>query len=1410
MHAAALAAVVLLSAVPLRPEAVPEPLKPWTQWVLDGQESRRCPFFQGDVSRTECAWPGRLELVLDASGGAFTQTWQVDAPSRVVLPGDASRWPMDVVAEGRALVVTEEGGRPTVSLPPGSHTLRGRFRWDTLPESLRIPSKTGLLSLQLSGARVAFPQRDAQGTLFLENVRERAEGDSLSLQVFRLVVDEVPMQLVTRLKLRVSGKSREVELGPVFPTGFRPLAITGPLPSRLESDGRLRLQARPGEFQVDVVARSDAPVATLGPPATKGLWDEDGELWAFQPEPSLRLVDVEGADAIDPSQTTLPSEWRSFATYPLAPGASLRFVEKRRGDAEPAPDSLTLMRHLWLDFDGEGFTASDTVSGVLRRAWRLDMGPSAKLGRVSMSGRDVVITQENEQAPAGVEVRDGRLALSADSRIEGGARSLSSVGWDADFDSVAAVLHLPPGWRLLHVSGVDDVSQTWLRHWTLLELFLLLVLSLAAGKLYGRGVGALTFVAFALIFPEDDGPKWIWIFLLAAEALRRVIPLGLGKFRDWLGYTKWAFFALLVLISIPFAVTQIRYAMYPALEFGGGESPTMVDLAFAAAPPPPPAPMVAAEAAPEPVLDETEDREVLEDEDSASGAGEEDAPSGSAMKDVRKKLAMPSPSRGGFSSQSQSLNAFAYDPKASAQTGPGRPTWSWKNARLDWSGPVERDQTFRLFFLSPAMNFVLAFIRVFLLGAVLFLLVRGEQDGPPSWPLRGFKLPGFKRSATGSVGMLFAAFLGSLLFTASSAHAELPSPQIQGELRERLLRKPACAPRCADLSRLSLEASPTTLRMRLGFSAETETAVPLPEGTGWRASEAFLDGKNVAPVLLDASGGGAWLRLPAGVHELLLEGPLPERESVSLTLPLLPRRADAQLRGWSLEGLHEDGVASQNLQLTRVRGADSGDAGGGNWSGSTLAPFVRVQRTLRLALEWTVETTVVRLSPTGSPIVLEVPLLPGESVTTSDLRVQGGKALVNFGAMASQVTWTSSLAETPKLDLTAPASTSWVEQWELDLGPTWHAVFSGLAPIHQGSEQTVRLPQWRPWPGEKVSIALSRPKGVTGRSFTVDNAVLDLRPGVRSADATLTLGIRSSRGMTHALTLPPGTKLISLHADGVSQPLRQEGEKVLLTLRPGAQNFALVWQAADGIRFWYRTPKVDLGVPGVNAQVNVNVPGDRWLLFMGGPRLGPAVLFWSTLFVVLLVSFALGRVRSVPVRSWQWMLLGVGLSQVHVVMAAAFASWLLWLGHRGRKDTSRDSPWWFNTQQVLLAGWTVVALILLCVAVYQGLLGHPDMQVSGNGSSGDQLRWFLDRTDGALPQPWMVSVPLLVYRLLMLAWALWLAYTVLHWLRWGWAAFSSGDLWKPLPPSKPVYIGGAAPAAPPTVAPPSSPEKPHE
>ncbi|MGH8605615.1 MAG: hypothetical protein ACREXR_23345, partial [Gammaproteobacteria bacterium] len=73
-------------------------------------------------------------------------------------------------------------------------------------------------------------------------------------------------------------------------------------------------------------------------------------------------------------------------------------------------------------------------------------------------------------------------------------------------------------------------------------------------------------------------------------------------------------------------------------------------------------------------------------------------------------------------------------------------------------------------------------------------------------------------------------------------------------------------------------------------------------------------------------------------------------------------------------------------------------------------------------------------------------------------------------------------------------------------------------------------------------------------------------------------------------------------------------------------------------------------------------------------------------------------------------------------------------------------------------------------------------------STASQLNWYMDRSDAGMPQAWFLSVPLFGYRLLMLAWALWLAFALLGWLKWGWGCFSQGGLWHKTPRAQTVPV----------------------
>jgi hypothetical protein len=1333
---------VYAHAKPLTPDQAPEPLKPWVNWVLQDQPELGCPFIYNAYEQKRCSWPSQLGLDFTATKGTFSIGWTVFKESWVTLPGDQKHWPQNVTVNAKTAAVLDRNGIPAIKLAAGNYEIKGDFFWDAIPESLSIPADSGLISLNINGAAIPMPSiRDGQLWLTETDIGQKKPQNiqnSLDIQVFRKIADDVPMQVTTRLMLEVSGEQREVKLAKPVLDDFIPLSLQSPLPARIEPDGQLLIQVRPGRWQLDIEARSPKEINEL--PLTVSNPDWPGsEVWAFDARPDLRVVEVEKLVPIDASQTNSPEEWRQLPTYKVNQGESMGLKLIRRGDPEPEPNQLTLNRKLWLDFDGAGYTINDTISGKMTKGWRLDALPDTKLGKVSLDGNSQLITLATS-GKQGVEVRKGMIALDADSRVEGEIKSISAVGWEQSFNQVSAELNLPPGWRLLAASGVDNVPDTWFARWTLLDLFLVLIAALTTSRLFGRLWGFFALFTLILTWHEPGAPQYIWLNILAATALINVLPQG--KFLTAIKWYRNASWLALAFFVIPFMVSQVRTGLYPQLEnqveylgqgYGMPQEPVTT--------------MVAPASVEAPAMDMAAP-EVLQEQEMAK-------PEASI-----KKRAYAGGSAKQASSYESKADFSRYDPDAKVQTGPGLPQWQWRTVQLSWNGSVDSEQQLGLWYLSPRLVMLLNFLRVILVS-VLALLMFG---------LAG-KL-GFKLKGTASA-LLLALVIPLLAMPTQKAYADFPSKEVLDELKNRLLQAPDCLPSCAQIPQMQVTIDDKSLAVTLQIHAQQSVNVPLPAAyEQWFPNQITVDGK--AALGLYRTGYNLWLNVPEGEHEVVLRGTTPLLATFTLPLPLKPSRVTVSTTGWDISGLQENGQVDNQLQFNRIsKTAES--AKNTNLAPGILPPFVRVERTLQLGLDWRVITQVTRQSPADSAVVLEVPLLAGESVTTPGIHVKNGKVEINMPAQESVLQWESTLEKSEKVLFTAPETNQWIEVWKADVSPIWHIETTGITVIHMNHEGQW-LPEWHPWPGETLSLQITRPKTLAGQTLTIDSTQLAIRPSIRSLLADLKLSLRSSQGTQHTLTLPEGAELQTVAVNGQALPLRQEGRKLTLPVNPGKQEIALSWEEQTEIATFMKTPLLDLGQASVNTRLNVSLGQDRWVLFVWGPKLGPAVLFWGVLVVIIILAIGLGKIPLTPLKHWQWFLLLVGLSQVPMESACVVVAWLMMLGWRGKRPNNNFN--YFNLLQVMLGLFTVCALAILVFAVEQGLLGgSPDMQITGNNSTGFDLNWYQDSSPAILPQANVISVPLLAYRIAMLLWSFWLAASLLNWLKWGWNCYSSNGLW---------------------------------
>jgi hypothetical protein len=1342
-------------AQPIPKEDVPRTLRDWIPWALDGAGDRVCPAVG---EKAVCLWPGRLVLTLGAQGGSFALDVAAEREIDLPLPGGERRWPQDVRLDGHSAPVIADDGEPVLHLAPGSHRVDGRFTWERLPDALPVPAAVALVDLSVEGRGVPLPRREADGLLLLrQGGGPTAGGENLQLRVFRHIVDGIPLWMETQVSIDASGRAREVALAGALPADAAPISVGGDLPARLDPDGRLRVQVRAGTFTVKVLGRLAGQPRSIALPPTAPPWPPQ-EVWVFEATERLRQVQVSGASAVDPSRTDLPEEWRKFPAFLMEPGGHLELQETRRGEPDAAPDQIQLSRVLWLDESGGSFSVRDEFGGSVGRTSRLDMLEPGELGRAALDGQGQVVTRDPGNDRRGVEVRRQALRLEADSRL---ARrgALPAVGWDVGVQSLRAELLLPPGWRLFGATGVDDAPGSWLSSWNLFAFFFVLLTTIAVGRLFGRRWAALALVTLVLLHDEPDAPRLEWLALVATFAVMNAAPAGVLR---TLARIAWGISLVVLIVGIvPFLVAEVRGGLYPQA------APPMVAEGFVL-------PMLARPPAPAGVAGGVVGGAVGGVPQSVPEAP---PPPQQEQKELAKARRMVTL---GDSVAFITTKADEPDPHAVVQTGAGVTEWSWTRHRLVWSGPVAPDHRMRLLLLSPGVNLLLALARVLL---VLLLALRLVAAVFPAMAERLRRLGGPART-------LFAIALlaGGLATPARAQEGIVPSDEMLEELRTRLTRPPACAPHCVSTAQMHLAIDGAQLRVEAEVHAAALAGWPVPgPASAWVPREITVDGQP-GRALARFDDGFLRLRLAPGVHRVVVAGPLPAADSITLQFGERPRRVTAATPGWQVDGIREDGSPDESVQISRrlLRGAAAEATG-------TYTPWLEVSRMLQVGVSWTVETIVRRVSPAGAPVVVKVPIPEGLLVTDGERQVKDGEVLVSLGRDQMETRWSGTLQpkEGQVLRLTAAEGRPWSEVWLVSCGAVWECDATGLPPVARTSDGRL-VPEFRPWPGESLTLTFRRPKGAEGPTLTIDRASLQLVPGVRLEDASLDLVARASRTGPLVVTLPSEAEVREVKVGGHERPIRPENGRLAVTVDAGQQAVHLAWRQPWGMRMLQRAAGVALDRPAVNVHVTLQVPPERWILLAGGPSWGPAVLFWGYLIVVLLAAAILARIPGSGLTTGEWILLGLGLAQLPAFGAFIVAGWFVILGWR--RDRVLARPVLHDLMQLALVVWTLLALGFLYEAVHQGLVLRPDMQVAGGDSSDTLLQWYQDRVDGALPRPWVLSVPMWVYRVAMLLWSLWMALALVRWLPRAWASFSSGSLWQPILRRRPRQ--DAPPAAP--------------
>src|ERR1700688_5155020 len=373
------------------------------------------------------------------------------------------------------------------------------------------------------------------------------------------------------------------------------MSLESELPAQIGANGRMRIQVRAGGWTVKTVARAETYLGKVTIPDAQGVWPKQ-EVWSYAANDRLRIAALEGGEGIDPTQANVPRECRQYPSYRISSAGVLQINERSRGISPQEVNHLSLQRELYLDFARQGFTVIDQISGQMRSGWRLDMRSPYRLMRAASGADNLLVTEVNGATLTGVELRTPVVSLATVARIAVPGGTIPASGWNERFDHVGGMLNLPPGHRLLAAFGADSAPDSWVERWGLLDLFFLSFTTVIALRLFGWIYAAVACAAVILVHQDNPLLVWLILFVLLATVSIRAAPPGWP--RSLATWARSLLLGALLVTSVPFAITQLRFALYPQLADPGGDSfdnrdgvkgaqpPQPVTARTAAAPPP--------------------------------------------------------------------------------------------------------------------------------------------------------------------------------------------------------------------------------------------------------------------------------------------------------------------------------------------------------------------------------------------------------------------------------------------------------------------------------------------------------------------------------------------------------------------------------------------------------------------------------------------------------------------------------------------------------------------------------------------------------------------------------------------------------------------------------------------------------
>ena len=620
-----------------------------------------------------------------------------------------------------------------------------------------------------------------------------------------------------------------------------------------------------------------------------------------------------------------------------------------------------------------------------------------------------------------------------------------------------------------------------------------------------------------------------------------------------------------------------------------------------------------------------------------------------------------------------------------------------------------------------------------------------------------------------------------LLSVSAFSYAQYPSDFSLESLENNYIQSKQCESTCGSTLGLKINAidwNKKTISFDVPLSASQLTIVELPfnaQSFNWNSFS--LNGKSTHA--LSVVNNKIYVAVPKGVHNLSISATIKNDES-KVALANDPKhfennsgvKADLEKIGNNFF------IAFENKKIpSEVKDLKAQET----MKDIFDKPIYLINREIFLSEKWKVRTTITPLLqvPGNKVTSLNVQLLNGENPLNSELQVVDGKVQVSMSNTA--FFWESNLSPTDKLILENKDKNN-LENWTVYNENNWLYSYKGISPISSyGDNKYKTINSWSMWPNEKVVLELSLPTALKGQGTNVENLQIKTDWATDPIQYDASFSINTSMGGRYIVKFEDkATESINVVVNGVNVQEKIKDGQLPLDLLAGNNKIRVQFKTGES-KIYHVAPSIKFETPVTNAIFKENLSG-RWLLYASGGDVRPAVLLWGILCTLFIVAGILSKTTKTPLGFISWLLLLLGLSQTSLLSVLIAVGWLVGFSFRDKllqstKNGDSIDANKFNTVQTGLGLLTGVGLITLISMVGAGLLSKPEIFVSGLGSNANYLYWYIQSWDGVTKTPSTLTLPLSAYHGMMLVWAVWLAFSLMSWLKWMWREYSKGGYW---------------------------------